>query len=191
MTMISAAIPAASGPVQNAFSPGARRLLLGRLRGPRLRGDADLQRIGSYRFGDVFKWGGAEIGDGEIEPALDLAIGVLGRQIAPGAQIPSSRAAILTPSPIGRRRSPRPHRRDECRRGSGCADPPHANVALAHAILNFDRAAHGVDHAAKLNETPITGPLDDTAVMGGDGGIDEIAAQSPKTRERAILVRSS
>ena len=46
-------------------------------------------------------WAVAEIADDEIEPALDLAVGVLGKaKTAPGSQTPSSRAAILTPSPI-------------------------------------------------------------------------------------------
>jgi hypothetical protein len=30
--------------------------------------------------------------------------------------------------------------------------------------------------------------LDDAAVMGRDGRLDQIAAETPKTRERAILV---
>jgi hypothetical protein len=36
----------------------------------------------------------------------------------------------------------------------------------------------------------VTGALDDPPMMRGDGGIDEIAAQPPKTHERPILVRS-
>ena len=34
-------------------------------------------------------------------------------------------------------------------------DPPiliHAGVALGHAALNFDSAAHGVDHTAELDD---------------------------------------
>ena len=69
-------------------------------RGLRHRGHADLQRIGPHRLGDVLELRRAEVGDREIEPPLDLPIGVLGRQIAPGAATPSNRAAMLTPSPI-------------------------------------------------------------------------------------------
>ena len=36
--------------------------------------------------------------------------------------------------------------------------------------------------------TAVAGALDDAAVMGGDGGVDEVAAQTPKPRERAIFV---
>ena len=34
----------------------------------------------------------------------------------------------------------------------------------------------------------VAGALDDAAVMGGDGGVDEVAAQAPKARQRAVLV---
>ena len=34
----------------------------------------------------------------------------------------------------------------------------------------------------------VAGALDDAAAMGGDGGIDQIAAKAPKARKRAILV---
>ena len=69
-------------------------------RGLRLGQLADLNRIDVDRLGNILELGCAEIADLEIEPLLDLAIGVLGRQIAPGFATPSSRAAILTPSPI-------------------------------------------------------------------------------------------
>ena len=65
-----------------------------------------------------------------------------------------------------------------------------AGVALDHAVLHFDRAAHGVDHAAKLDEASVAGALDDATVMHGDGGIDQIAAQRPEPRQNAILVRA-
>ena len=57
-------------------------------------------------------------------------------------------------------------------------------------VLHLDRATHRVDDAAKLDETAVAGALDDPPVMGGDGGIDEIAAQAPKPRERTLLVRA-
>jgi hypothetical protein len=61
-------------------------------------------------------------------------------------------------------------------------------VALDHAVLNFDRAAHRVDHAAELDETSVAGALHDAPMMGGDGRVDEVAAQAPQARQRAILV---
>ena len=65
-----------------------------------------------------------------------------------------------------------------------------ARVALDHAVLHFDRAAHGVDHAAELDDAAVAGALDDAAVMEGDGRIDQVAAQRPEPRQNAILVRS-
>ena len=51
-----------------------------------------------------------------------------------------------------------------------------AGIALDHAVLHFDRAMHGLDHAAKFDEEPIAGSLDDAPVMRGDCGIDQIAS---------------
>ena len=66
----------------------------------------------------------------------------------------------------------------------------YAGVALDEAVLHLDCAAHGVDHAAEFDEAAVAGALDDAAVMGGDGGVDQIAAQAPEARERAVLVRA-
>ena len=41
----------------------------------------------------------------------------------------------------------------------------HAGVALDHAVLDLDRAAHRVDHAAKLDEAAVASALDDTPMM--------------------------
>ena len=47
-----------------------------------------------------------------------------------------------------------------------------ACVALDHADLHFDGAAHRVHHAAKLDDRGVAGALDDAAVMSGDGGVE-------------------
>ena len=65
-----------------------------------------------------------------------------------------------------------------------------AGVALDHAVLHFDGAAHRVDHAAELDDAAVAGALDDAAVMEGDGRIDQVAAERPEPRQNAILVRS-
>jgi hypothetical protein len=54
--------------------------------------------------------------------------------------------------------------------------------------LNLDCAAHSVDDTAELDNAAIAGPLDDTTVVGGDGGVDEIAAQAPKSRKGPVLI---
>ena len=52
----------------------------------------------------------------------------------------------------------------------------HAGVALDHRVLNLDGATHGVDHAAKLDESAVACALDDAPVVNGDRGVDQIAA---------------
>jgi hypothetical protein len=47
-----------------------------------------------------------------------------------------------------------------------------AGVALDHAILYLDDAAHGIDHTPKLNDTSVSGALHHAPVMHGDGRID-------------------
>jgi hypothetical protein len=65
-----------------------------------------------------------------------------------------------------------------------------ARVALDQPVLHFDGTAHRVDRAAKFDEAAVAGALDDPPVMRGDGGVDQVAPEPPKARERAILVRS-
>ena len=63
-----------------------------------------------------------------------------------------------------------------------------AGVTLDHAVLALDRAANGVDDAAKLDENAVAGSLDNAAVMQSDGRVDEIAPQGSQPSERAVLV---
>jgi hypothetical protein len=65
-----------------------------------------------------------------------------------------------------------------------------AGVALDQAVLHLDRAAHRVDHAAKLDEAAVAGSLENAPVVHGDGRIDQIAAQPPEARQSSILVRA-
>ena len=44
----------------------------------------------------------------------------------------------------------------------------HASVALDHTGLDFDCAAHGVDHAAELDDAAVASTLDDASVVHGD-----------------------
>ena len=64
----------------------------------------------------------------------------------------------------------------------------HARVPLDEAVLDLDRAADRVDHAAEFDDRTVAGALDDAAMMSGYGRVDEIAAQTSQTRERTILV---
>ncbi len=65
-----------------------------------------------------------------------------------------------------------------------------AGVALLHAVLHFDCAARGVDNAAELDKRAVGRALDDPSISGGDGGIDEVAAQGPEARERPLFVEA-
>jgi len=64
----------------------------------------------------------------------------------------------------------------------------HVAVALGLAALDFDSAAHRVDHVLKLDEQPVAGGLDDAAVMLGDLGGAQFAPDGSQRRESALLV---
>ena len=66
----------------------------------------------------------------------------------------------------------------------------HASVALDQALLHFDRAAHSVDNAAELDDAAVARALDDAAVVHGDCGIDQIAAQCSQSRKSSVFVRA-
>jgi hypothetical protein len=54
--------------------------------------------------------------------------------------------------------------------------------------LDFDGAAHRIYGAAELDNRAVAGALDERAVVGGDGGVDQVASERPKARERSVLV---
>src|SRR5260370_24121709 len=104
--------------------------------------------------------------------------------------MPSHRAAILTPSPI-RSQSLLDHVAEMNADAKLDATVGRdACVAFDHSALHFDGAAYGVDHAAKLDQRPVAGPLEHTSVVHGDGGVDHIAAYGAQPRQRSVLVRA-
>jgi len=72
--------------------------------------------------------------------------------------------------------------RNSLRRSSG--------TPALHAVLHLDRAAQGVDRAAELHYRAVAGALDDAAVMGADGRVDQIAAEAPEASKGPVLVSS-
>ena len=159
------------------------------MRGFRLGGLADLERIDPDRLGDVLELGRAEIADRQIEPPLDLPIGVLGKTDCAGrANALEPRGdvdAVAHQVAVGLF--------DDVAQMNADAklDAPfrrQAGVALDHAALDFDRAAHRVDHAAELDEAAVASALDETAVVCGDGRVDQVAAHA---RSRASVRSSS
>ena len=97
--------------------------------------------------------GRAKVADREIEPPLDLPIGILRqadrarRANAFGARgdidAVAHQVAVALLDDIAQMNA------------DAKFNPPvliHAGVSLGHAVLNFDRAAHGVDHTAELDD---------------------------------------
>ena len=163
----------------------------GRRRGLCPGGLTDFERIDPDRLDNVPELGWAEIADGEIEPRFYLAIGVLGETdrarranpFEPRGDIDSIAHQIA----VGLL--------DHVAEMDADAELDaavfrHARIAFDHAALQFDRAAHRVDHAAELDQRPVAGAFDHAPVMDGDGRVDQVAAQSPEPRKRALLVRA-
>ena len=135
--------------------------------------------------------GRAEIGDGEIEPTLDLAISVLGKTdrarlgdaLQPRGDIDAvaHQIAVALLDHVA-----------EMNADAKLDAPSGGTPALRStiAVLHFNGAAHRVDDAAELDDAAVAGALDDAAVMDGDGRIDQIAAKRPKPRQDAVLVRA-
>ena len=160
----------------------------GGLRGHR---PADFERIGPNRLGDVLELDWAKIVDRKIEPRSHLPIGVfgeadtvrLGDALQPRSDVDAVAHQVAVAlfddiaqmdadteldAPLGRKPS----------------------IALDHAALHLDGAAHGVDYAAKFDKRAIACPLDDAAVMHGDGRVDQVASERPQSRQCAILIRA-
>ena len=66
-----------------------------------------------------------------------------------------------------------------------------SGATLDHGVLHFECAAHRVDDAAKLDDAAIAGALNDAAVVHGDRGVNQIAAQRAQSRQGSIFVRAS
>ncbi len=185
--MSSAAIAAPASASRERFF-GVRRLR--RRCGLRLGWVADFERIDPDRLGDVLELRRAEIADREIEPPLDLPIGVLGKTDRAGLRdalesrgdidAVAHEVAVALLDDVAEMNADA--KLDAALRR-------HASVALDHAVLHLDRAPHRVDHAAELDDAAVASALDDAPMMRGDGGIDQIATEAPQARQRAILVR--
>ena len=111
------------------------------------------------------------------------------RQMPPGSASASSRAAIFSPSPItsssgSLTTSPTWMATRKTTRWSSGAP----GVALGHRVLDFNGAAHSLDHTRKLDERAVAGGLDDTTAMTCDRRIEKTGAQSPEPRKCPLLV---
>ena len=187
------AIEGLSGRAKDRLGHGWRgwRCGLRRRRRLRLCGNAHFERIDPHRLDDVLELGLAEVADREIEPRSHLAIGVFGEAdgaghgdaLEPRCDIDAV-AHQVTVALL-----------DDIAEMDADAelDPAirrQAGIALDHAILHLDGAAHGVDDAAELHQRPVAGALHDASLVHGDGGIDQVAAQRPQPCQSPILVRA-
>ena len=130
-----------------------------------------------------------EIGHRQIKPPLDLTIGVLGEipglgdALQPRGDIDAIAHEIAVAF------------LDDVAKVNTDAKLDAAlgwqtGVAFDHAALHFDCAAHRVDDTAELDDAAIAGSLDDATVVHGDYGINQIATDRPKPRQRTIFVRA-
>ena len=125
--------------------------------------------------------GRAEIGDGDFEPRLHLAVGVFGKTdrsrlgdaFEPRRDIDAvaHQVAVALLDHVAEMNADAE---------LDAAFRRNAGVALDHAVLHLDGAAHSVDNAAELYEISVAGALDYTPVMHGDSGVDQIAAERPQ-----------
>ena len=176
--MSSAAIATASGASPNLLRRGRRgrpgSLASCRLR---LRGHADLQRIGPDRLRDVLELRRAEIGDGQIEPALHLAVGVLGKADRAGLgdafqprgdvdAVAHQIAVALLDDVAEMDADPE----------DDAAVLGHAGVALDHGVLNFDGERTASTTLRNSTIAAVAGALDHAPVMHGDGRVDQVAS---------------
>jgi hypothetical protein len=148
-----------------------------------------LQRIDPDWPFDVLELDRAEVGDRHVEPAADLAIGVLGETYRPGlANTLQSRGyvdAVAHEVAVAFF--------DDVAQMNADAEvyaslSRQAGVALGQAVLHFDGAADCVDHASKLDEAAVSRALYDPPVMRVDGRVDKIAPQSSEPRQRSLFV---
>ena len=58
----------------------------------------------------------------------------------------------------------------------------------SHPLLHRDRAGDGFDNAREFDQDAVAGGLDDAALVLGDIGIDQLAAQRLEARQGAGLV---
>ena len=154
-------------------------------------GLADAKRIETDRLGDVLELSLAEIADREIKPPFDLPIRLFGE--ADRARLANAFEPRGDIDPVAHQIAVALF--DDV--AEMYADTKFdaalgrlAGIALDHALLHVDRAAHRVDDAAELDEAAVAGALDDAPMMRGDCGINQVAAQRAQPRQRSFLVRS-
>ena len=134
----------------------------------RLRSEID-----PHRLSDVLELDHAQIAYSKIEPRLNLPIGVfrktngsgLGNTFQSGGDVDAiaHQVAVALLDHVAQM---------DADAELNAALRRKAGVALHHAVLHFDRAAHGVDHAAKLNDSSVAGTLHHAPIVDRDYWVD-------------------
>ena len=75
--------------------------------------------------------------------------------------------------------------RNSMRRSAG-TPALRSTIAFCTSIAQ----THRVHDAAELDDAAVAGALDDAAMVHGDCGIDQIAAERPEPRQNSIFVRA-
>ena len=127
--------------------------------------------------------GRAKVTDREIKPSLDLAIGVVGKtdrsRLRDALKARGDIDAVTHQVAVALLDHVAEMDADAKFDALVGRDP---SVALDHRPLDFNGAVHRVDDTPELDNCAIAGALDDTSVVRADRGVDQIAAQSSKTR---------
>jgi hypothetical protein len=66
----------------------------------------------------------------------------------------------------------------------------HVRIAADHAALHYDGAPDRIDDAGKLDQRAVARSLDDTAMMGRDRWVKQLAPVSFKRIQSAHLVHA-
>ena len=156
-----------------------------------LRRFADFERIDADRFGDVLELGRPKIADLEINPRLDLPVGLLGQtdrtRLGDGFNPRGDVDAVAHQIAVAFLDHVAEMNADAKFDALVGRDP---SVALDHRPLDFNGAVHRIDDTPELDDAAVAGALNDPTMVHGDGRIDQVAAKGPKASQDSILVRT-
>src|ERR1700682_4258660 len=65
---------------------------------------------------------------------------------------------------------------------------PNVGIALGHAALHLDRAAHRIDDAGEFHQYAVAGGFDNAAAVLLDLEVDEVAPDCLQRRQSALLI---
>ena len=158
---------------------------------PSLRRRADFQRVGAHGLGDVLQRHRTEIAHLDIEPSLDLPVGLFREADCAGLGHAFETRRDIHPvaHEVAVALLDNVSEMDADSKLDALVGPD-LGVALDHRPLDFNGAVHCVDDAAEFNDASVARALDDAAVMHRDGRVNQVAAKSPKASEDSILIRT-